>query len=230
VNRQVQNMVLVLVGATVLRISAGDTYLRYVREGMRPLLLGAGAVLVLLGLVGAWRDERRRSPAGDHADDGGPRVGWALLLPVLALFLIAPPALGADAASRDAGTVAAPVDNTFPDLPPGDPVEVLISDYAVRAGWGGEETLAGRTVRIIGFVTPRDEGGWYLTRMALNCCAADALAVKVEVRGAAAPPADSWVEVVGTYVPSGADDPTERPPALDVSEVRQIEAPREPYV
>ena len=104
----------------------------------------------------AWYDLRRRAPEhhGDgHGDghDGGhghehgghhggaghddghghhePRVGWLLILPVLGLLLVAPPALGAFSADQ-AGSVLASTqqDSDFPPLPVGDPAPSTVLD------------------------------------------------------------------------------------------------------
>ena len=244
-NKEVQPVVLVLVGAAVLKISLGEVYLRYVKEGLQPFLVASGVVLGLLGLVSAWKDLDRggeqASPAGaaDGAAEagdghdrahGGPGIAWMLLLPVAAIFLVAPPALGADAASRDSGTVAGPRETSFVPLPEGDPVPLSVADYAVRAGWGGADTLEGRRVALDGFVTPAEDGGWYVTRIAMSCCAADGQAVKVEVLGQPAPPADTWVEVTGTYVPAEAEDPRTVPAVIQASGVVETTAPSNPYL
>ena len=239
-NKEVQPVVLVLVGAAVLKISLGEAYLRYVKEGLQPFLVASGVVLVLLGLLSAWRDLDRGGDstsapvdqAGDGHDHahGGPGIAWMLLLPVAAIFLVAPPALGADAASRDSGTVAGPRETSFVPLPEGDPVPLSVADYAVRAGWGGADTLQGRRVALDGFVTPTEDGGWYVTRIAMSCCAADGQAVKVKVLGQPAPPADTWVEVTGTYVPADAEDPRTVPAVIQASGVVETTAPSNPYL
>ncbi|HEU4489467.1 MAG TPA: TIGR03943 family protein [Jiangellales bacterium] len=240
-NNEVQPVVLVLVGAAVLKISLGEAYLRYVKESLQPFLVASGVVLVLLGLLSAWKDLDRggnstSSAPVDHAGDGhdrahgGPGIAWMLLLPVAAIFLVAPPALGADAASRDSGTVAGPRETSFVPLPEGDPVPLSVADYAVRAGWGGADTLQGRRVALDGFVTPAEDGGWYVTRIAMSCCAADGQAVKVKVLGQPAPPADTWVEVTGTYVPPDAQDPRTVPAVIQASGVVETTAPSNPYL
>ncbi len=262
--RDAQSVLLILVGGAVLRISVTDIYLRYVKDGLRPFLLAAGAALLLLGVAGAVRDgllrggSRRSVAAGSadtagddghrdsdgdgHADghrdsdgDGhdhshGPAVAWLLCLPVFAIFLVAPPALGSYAASRDAGTVAKPTGTSdYPPLPKGDPVAMSVGEYAVRAVWDQGRTLQDRRVAISGFVTPRKEGGWYLTRMVLSCCAADARALKVVVRGASAPGADTWVELTGTWVPSEQPISDDTLPLIQAEDVRTIPPPRDPY-
>jgi uncharacterized repeat protein (TIGR03943 family) len=235
VNRDVQSVLLVLVGGAVLRISLGGTYLRYVKEGLQPFLLAAGAVLVALGVLalvgGRGRDPWHGAGEGPgHGPDHGPAVAWLLVLPVLAIFLVAPPALGSYAAARDANAIAAPTgESDFPPLPDGEPVRVSLMDYATRAVWDEGRTLAGRTVRLTGFVTPREGGNWYLTRIALTCCAADGLALKVDVRGAPDYPADTWVEVTGRWVPGGGVMNDEAIPRVEATDVVEVAQPRNPY-
>jgi uncharacterized repeat protein (TIGR03943 family) len=157
------------------------------------------------------------------------KAGWLLVLPVLTIGFVAPPALGSWAAARDPGTVAKPESSDFPALPPGDPVAMPLSEYGVRAVWDDGHTLAGRTVDLLGFASPRKGGGWYLTRMTLTCCAADALATKVEVRGAPAPPTDTWVHVIGRYQPGDAANPSLAPPVLAALKLDPADEPTNPY-
>ncbi len=49
-NREVQGVLLILIGAATLRISLGDTYLRYVKENMQPYLIASGIILLILGI------------------------------------------------------------------------------------------------------------------------------------------------------------------------------------
>jgi uncharacterized repeat protein (TIGR03943 family) len=193
VRRDTQSLLLVLLGGAVLRISADSTFLRYVRAWTRPYLLTAGAVLLLLGLLSLYRER-----AGGDPDRHGPPVGWLLLLPVFAIFLVAPPALGSYAAAGRGNEVAPPAGRGgTPPLPAGDPVTTTLTDFAVRAIWDGGRSLAGRRVRLVGFITPRPGGGFYLTRMVITCCAADARPLKVLISGGPAeqPAADSWLAV-----------------------------------
>jgi uncharacterized repeat protein (TIGR03943 family) len=267
VNRDTGNVLLVLVGGAILRISIGDTFLRYVRGGLQIPLLLAGSILVLLGLISLWRENpgRRAAPAGQdaladtssgeqvahgraatdtlvpepvavgHAHDGhehGNRVAWLLLLPVFAIFLIAPPALGSYAADRSTVSRVPPPASSYPPLPAGDPLTMRLDEYEARAVWDGGRNMADRTFKLIGFVSVRPGGGYYLTRMVISCCAADAVAVRISVTGAAGEfRADTWIEVVGHY--DGLDRSREKevgPVAvIRADSVQQIAAPREPY-
>ena len=199
--RDVQAIVLILVGGAVLRITIGDTFLNYVQEGMRPWLLLSGGTLVVLGVLAlidvlrkgrAANDEETPHDEPHEHDDGhghgsgGPRAAWLLLLPVLAIFLIAPPALGAYAAARDVANSAPPQEAKAPPLPPGDPAQVTVAEYVGRAVWDDGLTLEGRTVEMTGFVTPDPAGGWWISRMAVACCAADAIASKVKLAASSA--------------------------------------------
>ncbi|MCX5332735.1 MULTISPECIES: TIGR03943 family protein [unclassified Streptomyces] len=233
-------LLLVLVGAAILRISAFSAlYLRYVQAGLRPYLVVSGAALVLLGIVMAVV---RHSPDDGHDDDGdhhdhdhdhahhGPRVAWLLTLPALALLLFPPPALGSYSAEREAAQRAAQGVGVFPALPAGDPVELGVGEFSSRAIYDSGRSLRGRTVRMTGFVTHGDDGTWYVTRLLVSCCAADATTSKVEIRGADALPADTWVTVTGTWHPEGKlGTDGAWPPVLDAASVQQMKQPADPY-
>ncbi|MGW0331651.1 TIGR03943 family putative permease subunit [Streptomyces sp. NPDC003011] len=240
------SLLLVLVGAAILRISLfSELYLRYVQVTLRPYLIVSGTVLVLLGTVMAavrrWtRDEEEThdgdgTPGGDeahghHHGPGGPRVAWLLTLPALALLLFPPPALGSYSAQREAAQRAAQGVGTFPALPAQDPVGLTLAEFTSRAIYDSGRSLTGRTVRLTGFVTHGDDGTWYVTRLAVTCCAADATTSKAEVRGDDAPPADTWVTVTGTWHPRGGlGTDAAWPAVLDAVSVRRVEQPTDPY-
>ncbi|MCF1599859.1 TIGR03943 family protein, partial [Streptomyces muensis] len=104
-NRQAQSAVLFLLGASLLHAATTDLYLRYVKQGLRPLVLVAGAVLIAAAVATVWY-ERKRARREKEAPHRGshthpePRVSWLLVLPLLALILVAPPALGSYSATR----------------------------------------------------------------------------------------------------------------------------------
>ncbi|MFG2723836.1 TIGR03943 family putative permease subunit [Streptomyces canus] len=172
---------------------------------------------------------------GDHEHGpgvAGPRVAWLLTLPALALLLFPPPALGSYSAEREAAQQAAQGVGMFPALPAGDPVELTLGEFGSRAIYDSGRSLKGRTVRMTGFVTHGDDGTWYVTRLLVSCCAADATTSKVEVRGAAdgAPPVDTWITVTGTWHPKGElGTDGAWPPVVDASAVRRVTEPADPY-
>lgn len=57
-NRQAQAAVLFLTGAAVLHAGSTDLYLRYVKAGLQPLLLGAGVVLIVAAVATVWYEVR----------------------------------------------------------------------------------------------------------------------------------------------------------------------------
>ncbi|MEH0420298.1 TIGR03943 family putative permease subunit [Streptomyces sp. B21-083] len=241
-------VLLLLTGGAVLRISLfSELYLRYVQEGLRPYLVVSGVVLVLLGVVAAVargrgetedpeddeHDERDGHGDGDghgHRHGHGPRVAWLLTLPALALLLFPPPALGSYSADREAAQRAAQGVGTFPALPAGNPLELTVGEFGSRAIFDSGRSLKGRTVRLTGFVTHGDDGAWYVTRLLVSCCAADATTGKVEIRDADAPVTDTWVTVTGTWVPKGKlGSDAAWPPVLDAGSVRTVAEPSNPY-
>ncbi|WP_328884387.1 TIGR03943 family putative permease subunit [Streptomyces sp. NBC_00299] len=165
-----------------------------------------------------------------HAGHHGPRVAWLLTLPALALLLFPPPALGSYSAEREAAQRAAQGIGHFSALPAGNPVELTLAEFSSRAIYDSGRSLTGRTVRLTGFVTRDDDGTWYVTRLLVSCCAADATTSKAEIRDADAPPADAWVTVTGIWHPEGRlGTDGAWPPVLDAASVRRVAQPANPY-
>ncbi len=232
-NKQAQAVIMLLFGGAILKASLSDLYLRYVKEGLRPFLIAAGVMLVAAAVLTLWYDLRGKPDAHAHHHHE-PNVGWLLLLPVLGLLLVAPPALGSYAAGQ-AGTVltSAGTDSDYPALPPGDPVDVGLLDYASRAVFDGGRSLTGRTLRLTGFVTPGPDGQPMLARMVMSCCAADGRPIKVALTGdvPAAVPADTWIEVVGAWTDKTGQDPVNQAqvPYVQVRSWREVPAPKQQY-
>ena len=243
VNRRAQAVLLLLIGGAVLRASLTDLHLRYVKAGLQPFLVAAGVLLVVAALMTLWYDlgvpPATDRGGSDHADHdghghgpGGPRIAWLLLLPVFGLLLISPPALGAYTAGRT-GTALTGTSSDFEPLPDRDPVRITILDYASRAVFDDGNTLTGRRVELTGFAMPAKPDGWYLTRMVVSCCAADARPIKVALTGAVPSglAADGWLRVIGRYDPAKVTDPVNggQIPALAVDAVTPIGPPAEQY-
>ena len=247
-NRQAQAVVLLLLGGAILKASLTDMYLRYVKEGLRPFLIAAGLLLVVAAVMTLWHDLRGGRPADGHDGDGHdgdghghddghghhePRVGWLLILPVLGLLLVAPPALGSYAAGQAGTVLAAQTESDYPALPAGDPVPVTLLDYASRAVFDDGRSLTGRTLRLTGFVTPGPDGQPMLARMVLSCCAADGRPIKVGLEGDTPDtvPADTWVQVDGRYTARRGTDEINQAavPYLEVTAWRAVDRPKQEY-
>ncbi|PSM41911.1 TIGR03943 family protein [Streptomyces dioscori] len=246
-----QGVLLILCGAALLRIALfSELYLRYVKEGLRPYLVVSGAALIALGLLGLLARTHDEDDEDAHEDDEdaheeshgrgageddghdhtrNPRIAWLLTAPALALLLFPPPALGSYSAEREEARVAALGTGTFPELPAGDPLDLTLGVFASRAEWDTGASLKGRTVRLTGFVTRDDGGAWSVARLRVTCCAADAQALKVEIRGEDAPAADTWVTVTGTWHPTGKPGTDAARPVLDAVSVKRTTAPADPY-
>lgn len=238
---EVRNALLVFVGGVLVLVVADGSHVRYVRPDFGPLVLAAGLVIVALALVDVARD-LRRAPDPERADESGDadahehgsgRVAWLLLLPVLTVLLVAPPALGSDAVGL-AGDRAAPLAAPDDPLPPGEAPPVAVVDFVSRAASpqvaGAPPTassLAGREVSLVGFLVPARAGpGTDLARLVVSCCAADASPVRVHLDDpdgllTAADPAlpaggsgDRWVRVRGAHVPGTGTGVDGRVPTL----------------
>lgn len=232
---------MLLFGGAILKASIGDLYLRYVKEILQPFLIASALLLIAAGVMTLWYD--LRNPAGEHdhePDDGHghkhhePRVGWLLILPVLGLLLVAPPALGAYAAGQSGSALAGQqAESDYPALPEGDPVEVTMLDYASRAVFDEGKSLTDRRLLLTGFVTQGPDGQPMLARMILSCCAADGRPIKVGLSGnvPTAVPSDTWIEVTGSYTAKTAKDPVNEAtvPYLEVETWQEIPAPKQQY-
>lgn len=245
--RPLQVTLLVLSGLGLLHASLfTDLSLRFVKAGMRPMLVASGVLLLVLGVAEAWS---RQKPAGEdghdhdhedtdaerHADAHGhdhstvPRIAWLLFLPALSLLFYAPPALGAYTAAREAPK-AVTEQRYFDPLPATSPVPLTLTQFTSRVQQDHKRDIGGRSVRMTGFVTPaKGADGWYLTRIIFTCCAADAQSVKVRIHGAAALPADTWVTVTGTWHPGGKLGTSSAPAALDARTVKKVAKPVNAY-
>jgi uncharacterized repeat protein (TIGR03943 family) len=233
VRRELHALVLALVGGTLLKLAIAGDFERYVKVGARPYLVTAAIVVILVAVVSLWQS-RRPSPGDDHGHGhahGRLDVAWLLILPMLTLLLLAPPALGSYSAERT-GTALSAADSTLGPLPDGDPVRLSVRDYGARAVFD-HESLAGRHFTLSGFVLPGGDT-WYLVRMVIRCCAADAQPVKVglagNVPGGLKP--NDWIAVTGTYLAGRTDrDPVngEPIPYLSVTSSAPIPAPAQQY-
>ncbi|HEY0808425.1 MAG TPA: TIGR03943 family protein, partial [Pseudonocardiaceae bacterium] len=182
--RETTNILLMLLGGALVKITLNGTYLRYVKPTAKPWVLAAGVIMVGLAVIAIAQDMLATRPAphpDDHHHSG--RWAWLLLLPVLAIFLVAPPALGADSVLR-AGNRTAPVrqGSAFPPLPRTAVVPIAMGEFITRSVWDPSNSLAGRTVALTGFVVHAN-GTDYVARLVITCCAADATPMKVALTG-----------------------------------------------
>ncbi|WP_030667924.1 TIGR03943 family putative permease subunit [Streptomyces cellulosae] len=300
-NRQAQAAVLFLLGAGLLHAGFTDLYLRYVKAGLRPMLLASGVVLIAAAVATVWyewratraqpdadnhaedhadaharsgadaharsgvdaharsgadaharsgadaharsdADAHARSGADAHAQSGAedhdpahthhePRVSWLLVLPLLALILVAPPALGSYSALRAGTALQQPYG--YGHLPAEGPLRLSLVDYAGRAVYDHGRSLEGRQIKVTGFVALDHSGAPYLVRMALNCCAADAQPVKIGLTGRIPPvlQPDAWLEVTGTYTARRTKDPVNHGPIpyFQVTAAKPVPTPHDPY-
>ncbi|MER5728347.1 TIGR03943 family protein [Streptomyces sp. NPDC002138] len=251
-----QPVLLVLTGTGLLHTTVrSDVYLRYVKEGLRPYLIASGVLLVALGLAGLAAElvRRLRQPPDeytegrddhghghghghghDHGHDhghghgGATHIAWLLAVPALTLMFVAPPALGSYTASRD-GAAARVEHSAYKDLLPDAPITPLALEEFIGRSVHGPNTLRGRKVRLLGFVSAgKSPDTWYLNRLKLSCCAADARTLRVEMHGAEAPDNDTWVEVTGVW--RGDEVIAENPvPTMEIDALKPVDQPLNPY-
>lgn len=160
------------------------------------------------------------------------RIWSAVLLvtPVLLVVSLPPASLGAFAASRRGSLTSAGLSADASEIAEG-PIDLIDIASALRSDDAMEvlRSRAGDEVTLVGFVT-RDEsdpvGTFTLNRFIISCCVADAIAVKVQVLGAAGGEVeeDDWARVKGRIFP------LEDQVAVDAVSIERIERPKSPYL
>jgi uncharacterized repeat protein (TIGR03943 family) len=238
VKRETQNILLILLGGALVKIAVNGDYLRYVKPAQQPWVIAGGAVMVLLGAVAIVRDllaaREKAAVEADHGHSHSARPAWLLLVPVLAVFLVAPPALGADSVLRTEARVpasaAAANAAAFPPLPAGTVVPLTVNEFVSRAGWDAAGTLDNRTVSLTGFIV-HTGGRTLLARLVISCCAADAFPVTVRLRGGEADhlASDAWIQVTGQVVPGTATKDNNYTPDFTLASMTTVPAPKDPY-
>lgn len=166
-----------------------------------------------------------------HDHGTGRHVAWLLAAPALTLMFLAPPALGSYTAAREGAAASATGQSTYEELADAPTTPLALEEFIGRSVHA-PKTLSGRRIRLLGFVSAgKGPDTWYLNRLKLSCCAADARTLHVKMHGgngATAPGNDTWVEVTGVLQPG--DGTAENPvPTMEVEVLKPVAPPRNPY-
>lgn len=240
-SRETENTVLLLVGISMVIITASGVFTRYVKPGLWPWLVTSAVVLIGLALAAIVGDIRRGGPhtvdaPGGAGHEHSHRSGlvWLLVLPVLVLMFVAPPALRPSAAAPSVMAVSNDVlRQKFPPLPTGSSPEVSLPEVLMREAQDTTGSLTNRTITVTGFVL-NEAHGVDLGRVVIVCCAADAQLARIHLRGPAAAaaaglPDNTWIRVEGQVIPAPRQPKSAVIPTLQTTAVTRIDAPRNPY-
>ncbi len=295
-NKETQSILTTMLGGLLISITLSGLFTSYVKPGFKPVLLTAGIILVLVGLLTLMvtiRDEVRAAKAKElhagksyaekshaeklHAerfyggqspsdepgaedsreayfvapdsshsdghghDHGRSKAPWLMMVPVLVLLLVAPPALGADSVERatvcspnnggDGQTYASRRTDPSPPLPLGTPTELTMSQFINRALYDSSYSVVDNDIQVVGFIVPSkcDDGGYSLVRLAISCCAADAFTLRVHIEGAPPLPANTWVNAVVRAVKDTGNEGNNYLPTATMISYQQIPVPDNPY-
>jgi uncharacterized repeat protein (TIGR03943 family) len=224
VNTRTQAYLVLLLGGGLVRLGISDSLLRYVRPVARPWVLVSGIGLALLAVAELVRIHRQRS-----AEESGIRIGWMLIAPIVAIIVVAPPALGSFSASHASSSMvtADAVHKEFPPLTGAAPHRLQLFDFTTRVLWDEARTVVNTDVQLTGFVLSQRSDGFVLARLVITCCAADARPVEVFVRTLNRPPIDAWLTVTGRYAGTDPAEPTF--PVVTASSIDTVKEPANPY-
>ncbi|MBY4127701.1 TIGR03943 family protein [Rhodococcus fascians] len=240
--REVQNVLLLLFGGAIVKISLDGSFVRYVKPSLHPYLLIAGALIVALAAASIFADIRRGRPIDGHDHDARPY--WLLLVPIAVVLVVAPPALGVSSVGdRSVAAVSSTEKTPFPPLPDGQSPDVPLLDVVQRAVRDSEGSLDGREISVTGFAvatanggSPRVDGttdGLDLARVLIICCAADARSIRIHLDtnsvALESVPEGSWLQLTGVVDASTATEATAFTPTMTVSTARRIDPPTNTY-
>ena len=234
----VADVLLVLLGVTVIRVVVAGAHTWYVKPSFAPFLVAAAVLVIAVAaldlLQGTVRGRAHADAGGaDHGHDhsGAPGVAAFVVLPVATLLAVAPQPLGLWSAEREGRQAEVVADVGTLPTGEGGAADTTLLDVVQRM-WSAPETLEGVPVRLVAFVSGGEGTERGLTRLAISCCAADGRPVSVDVDGpgAAELPADGeWVEVTGTW--DGGTTPEGDPDlVLTLEDVSPTDQPAEPYL
>jgi uncharacterized repeat protein (TIGR03943 family) len=238
-SRETENTVLLVVGISIIMITITGEFIRYVKPGLLPWLVASAVLLIALALLAMLDDIRRGGPrTSDPARDHGhvhshrARIVWLLVVPIVVLIFVTPPALRPSAAAPSVRPVSSDVLNrAFPPVPPGRAPELSLPEVLMREAQDTSGSLTNRLITVTGFVL-NEAQGVDLARIVIICCAADAQLARIHLRGPAAAqaaglPDNTWVRVEGEVPPRQANSAAI--PTLQATMVTRIDAPANPY-
>ena len=185
-------LVLTLWGWVLVWSSLSSRLDLLLNAAFHPVVVIAGVVLMLLGLLQLRLLGRRRA--------GVAPLGWLLSAGVALLILVLPPepSFSDLAASRPDSLPAAPSLSFF--LPPEQ--RTLTEWVRLLRSQPDPELHAGDPVRISGFVLDRPGEPLQLARLTVRCCLADATpaGLQVDWPKEANPQPDQWFSIEGTMI------------------------------
>ena len=229
--RETENTLLLIVGIALVMVTVTGAYTRYVKPAMLPWLAASAAVLIALALIAITRDVRDRQAYADAGHTHRNGIVWLLVVPVVLLIFVVPPALSARAATP--ATISVSSARSFPPLPAGHAPTVSLPEVLMRIAVGRVGGLDGRAITVTGF-TMRDGERVFLAKIVIVCCAADAQLARLQLSGpavseAAGLPENTWVRVEGAVPPGQTYSGTESVPTFEVSSVVRIDPPANTY-
>ena len=234
-SRESENTLLLLIGLATGMITITGAFTRYVKPALMPWLYVTAAVLIGLALAAMIDDVRRRANHECHQRHSHANlVTWLLLLPVVVLIFITPPALLPQASVPSVRTVPTEaLRRPFAPLPAGRAPEVPIPSVMLRAAQDSAGTLNDRLITVVGF-TVHDGDAVGLGRLVVMCCAADAQLAQVHLGGALAAearryPEYTWLRAEGIVQPGPANGDSSVIPTLEVAALAEIEPPEDAY-
>lgn len=233
-----QNFLLILIGLALVWLVRSGQIFWYVRPDYHGFTLIMGGIALFLGFLGFWMPEQHSHHEEKTSELQTNATVFITLLFCLYLMLFHRSSLSPRAATNRGlnqnavtGTknVFAVSSGVSPLLEAGDSASYTLADW-IRLFRINPDPWShkGKSVKVVGFVQPRDDSSFYISRFVISCCTVDASPIGIAVGSQEKFEEGQWLEVTGTMDASEKDG-TLAPMILSKS-VQKIEEPDQPYL
>lgn len=230
------SVLLIIFGAALIRSAITGDSAAWVSQA--PVVVAAaGAAVATVGAVPLIRGRLHRSGCQCdqhcHADhSGGTRwAPWALALIVLVVAGITPPSMmPMQVTDATASAAASGGAETWPDVPAGRH-EMGLREVVARSTAPADERMTGREVLLTGQLTVDEQDRLIISRIAINCCAADARSYRVEILdslnrlGSSEASEGDWITATVKLMPGSGTEARNWMPQVGLMDINPVDDP-----
>lgn len=233
-----QNTTLVVVGIVLVWLVFSKQIFWYVRPDYHTFTLVMGVMALFLGWLGFWvpahHDHHEQKKNDVHTFLA---VSLILLLSGYLVFFhrssLSPRAANNRGLNQNAVTGTKSVFDVSEDRSPllevGDSERYTLADW-IRLFRVNPDPWShkGKAVKVVGFVQPANEKGFFLSRFVISCCTVDASPIGVLVESSEHFTEGKWLEVSGTMDTTEHDGKVQ--PIIVPQKIEEIPEPEQPYL
>ncbi len=236
-----QSILLIVTGIVLIWLSLSGQIYWYVRPDYHFFSLIMGGTALFIGYLSFFfRSKEKDSHADHHHDHDVPlKILPSFLLLFCFLLLSAylvffhrsalSPRAAANRGLNQNTVTGSKIFSLSPDISPlleaGNSENYTLADW-VRLFRVNPDPWShkGKKVKVLGFVQPHDENGFYISRFVISCCTVDASPIGIFVKTRDHFPTGKWLEITGEL------DIVSEEMAIIPQEMKEVPQPQQPYL